>query len=124
MGVRTIEVEAVLTGADASATGSGKSIRIAEGEIEAVYIDVLDQPDTIDLTITCGIGVIPVDVTVLSLTDVADSDFYYPVAQAQKTDGTNVTGWYDEFTVNGYVRINVTGGGNAGPIKAYVVVSC
>jgi hypothetical protein len=120
MAIRKIAFSATLVGANGAAVGSATVL--VNGRIVGVYLAVGDLPNTTDVTIK---GIAP-DQTILTITDLAASAWYYPRSGVHGATGAALT--YDgtrtvneAIPVDGYVTISGAQG-NAVVMAGFLLV--
>lgn len=102
--IRTVPLPQIVgVGANGSATGTSTSARPLSGALKAIKVVQGATPAaTTDITITLSNGATTVTLLTITNSNTA-SKWYYPRALAQGTDGADLTGWYGELPLDGYV---------------------
>lgn len=92
----------------------------------------LEAVDWIDGTLADGVDAVlsttltssGTDHTLLTLTNADNDAVYYPRRVVDTTAGAAATGVYDRFLIDGYLKLAVTGGGDAKTGGCVVYVDC
>lgn len=115
--MRTETITVTLTGADGSASGNKTSTHPVSGIPMGYKVDVGTQPNTLDVTITT-----PNEptATLLTLTNVAASAWYFPRYAAHGNTGTASATDLVYHPVNDHIKV-AGAQGNAGTFTVYVM---
>lgn len=109
--IRTVPISTITAaGSAGSATGSGTTGAPLSGFLKAIKVVQAATPAaTTDITITLTNGA--TTITLLTITNSSTaSKWYYPRALAQGVDGADLTGWYVEIPLDGYVSAAIAQG--------------
>lgn len=109
------------TGGAGTATATATTQIPIDGEILAVHLAYLDAPPaaTCDVTLVEG-GVTPSQ-TILSIANAATDGWFYPMAQAKNTAGTDLTGMGRELYVGGNLTLTIAQANDADGVTATIL---
>jgi hypothetical protein len=108
------------TGGAGAATATATTQIPIDGEILAVHLAYLGTPPvTTDVTLVEG-GVTPSQ-TILSIANAATDGWFYPMAQAKNTSGTDITGMGRELYVGGNLTLTIAQANDTNGVTATIL---
>lgn len=107
--MRSEEYLITLVGENGAAAAVGRSAAPLMGELVAVHIDYLSQPNTTDVVI----AQVKPALALLTVTDANTDGWFYPREEVE-------TGIFERLPLVGYVTVSVDDG-NAGPLVVTLV---
>jgi len=107
--IEVVKIPVTTTGADGSATGTGRSVRGVNGEVAAMRVDWgATAPNTSDIDVVCESDDNHPEITLYSKDNAVTDVWVYPTIEETDTAGTGRS-TYRVIPISGRIKASVAG---------------